>query len=436
MTPRTTVHLFLLALLLAGCAAGRASHPATPPPATAMPTATPTRYPTSTLPSWPTPAAGSSFLPAPLYFLSSAQQEPDSSYCPLPHLVRLERDGRTRTLMSPCFISGGIQGFDVSPVDGSIVIAAFGGLWVDRHDGQGFQRVVHALPNPEEGSTTGLGTGFFDIQSPAWSPDGMMIAYADGGIRILDLASGQRQDVIEDKCGEMPLDSGTVSCFYGTWYLSPCWSPDGGAIIFRSQNADYFYQMLYRLGEETAVTIPGTSGVTEQDITWGRTGADLLFDYFWPLAPALPGIEPSFVRLDRDDFSAEVLWDHRSQADPVFASAGNNPWQVRYPFETADGRVLYFQAEPCETGSCYDYALMEGRFTGSSFQTRVLHWDALPRGVRSLTWHASGEYAALSIDGNPDVPWYIAVLKVSTGELYMLAEEPKWIWPLQVVWGR
>jgi hypothetical protein len=430
--------LLLLGMLLAGCTAREASAPAQPSATAGLaPSSTPTRYPTPTLPSWHTPAAGSrDFLPAPLYFLSSFEEEPDRGYCPLRHVVRLERDGRTRTLTSPCTISGGIQGFDVSPVDGSIVIAAFAGLWVDRHDGHGFQQVVRALPNPEEGATTGLGTGFYDVQSPAWSPDGTKIAYADGGIRILDLASGQRQDVIEDRCFVGPLDGGYAPCFYGDWYRAPRWSPDGRAILFRSQNADYFYQMIYRLGEETAVPIPGASGVAEDDIAWSRSGTHLLFDYFWPLSPGLAAIQPSFVRLDRDGLNAEVLWDHSSQADPVFASAGNNPWQVRHPFETADGRVLFFQAEPCETGSCYDYALMEGKFLGGSFETRVLHWDALPEGIYSLTWHESGEYAALILRGNPDVPWFLAVMKVDTGELYLLAEESRWAMPLQAVWGK
>ena len=426
--------LTLFMLMIAGCV-GIRSRPEDIP----LPTSTPisstilastyTPYPTSTPPPWPTLSKGET-LPSPLYFVSSAQQEVGSNQCPLPHIIRLERDGQTRTLQTSCFISGGIHGFDISPVDGSVVIAAYGGLWIDKHDGNGYQRAVEALPNTE-------GSGEVDnISDPAWSPDGRKIAYADGGIRIIDVSTGNRTDVVENKCYEMELNSSYSRCFYGNWYFSPQWSPDGSSIVYRSQNADYFYLEQYSLDNNAINPIPGTAGVAEDDFAWSQGGDHLFFDYSRMYGSGIVGIQPSFIRMNSDDVDVDVLWDHSDRADPVFASSANNPWQVKYPFESPDGRILFFQAEPCTIDTCYDYDLVEGTLTPEGFETNVIRHDALPAGIWSLVWHKSGEFIALLISSTSDISWYIAVMKVSTGEIYMVAKEQGKTFPLPIRWGK
>lgn len=427
--------IFILMLLAGAGCTGVRSQPENIPILSSTPISsttllpTPTLYPTSTPPPWPTLSAGET-LPSPLYFVSSAQQEVNHNQCPLPHVIRLEQDGQTRTLQTPCFISGGINGFDISPVDGSVVIAAFGGLWVDKNDGNSYQKVVEALPNTE-------GTGEVeDIRDPVWSPDGKKIAYADGGIRIFEIATGNRIDVVENECGKLPLDFGFKRCFYGNWYFSPQWSPNGKFIVYRSQNADYFYLEQYALENNTVNKVPGSNGVSENDIAWNINGDYILFDYPGMFGEGLYPIGPSFIRMQSDDFSVEVLWDHGDHADPVFASSANNPWQVQYPFETSDGRILFFQAEPCTIDSCYNYALVEGTRTSDGFEMKIIRHNALPDGIRNLVWHNSGEFVAFLISSMSDTNWYIAVMKVMTGEVYIVAKEQGKTFPLPIRWGK
>ncbi len=395
------------------------STPTTPPVYTSTP------YPTATPPSWLVFNTGMT-LPASLYY--EAGKAPESS-CPLPHLVRLSQVGGTPTILGSCFISGGVNGFDISPIDGSIVIAARGALWVLDTKGKNPHQLIDALPNPEI-----MGDGA-NISDPAWSPDGKWIAYADGGIRVMNIASKKRTDVIENKCFDDGLSSSVGPCFYGVSYQTPNWSPDSTMLLFKSQNADYFFQMLYSISKRNSPkSIPGTAGVTIDNIAWGRNQSTILFDYWWPLSPGIPNLkETAFIRLNWNTGNTDVIWAHSDRADPVFASAGNNPWQVRYPFETSDGRILFFQAEPCDSKSCYKYALVEATPSTGGYNLTVLHHNALPSDAREVVWHENGEYIAFII-GNYKEPWYIAVMRVLTGEMFLINKEQQP--PSHLRWGK
>jgi hypothetical protein len=104
---------------------------------------------------------------------------------------------------------------------------------------------------------------------------------------------------------------------------------------------------------------------------------------------------------------------------------------VLHPVELEDGRIRFFRAEPCSTGSCYRYSLVEGRLAGEAFETRVLARDALSAGIRDVWWHPGGDFAAL-LASTGDT-WFLGVLQGSTGQTWLLAEEPGW--QGAVVWG-
>jgi len=401
---------------------------ATPVPCAACPVQTQaaTAVPANPPPAWATPSGDIDVLPAPLYFVSERDRENDLA-CPAPHVVRLARDGHTRNPIGSCYMHS-LHGFDVSPRDGSLVLAAEDALWLLDARGQNARRLAWGLPDPEYAYGD-----FWKLQDPAWSPDGSRITFADGGIYILEVATGARTDVIENRCFLPDELWGTASCFYGDWFMEPRWSPDGQAILFREQTSDYPAQQVFEIGPGNAPQpVPGTLGVVGSNIAWSPEGKSLIFDYWWPAnVGPITSTEPALVRLALKDFSVQVLWPHGDRADPVYSSAGNNPYQVLHPVELEDGRIRFFRAEPCSTGSCYRYSLVEGRLAGETFETRVLVRDALSAGIRDVWWHPGGDFAAL-LASTGDT-WFLGVLQVSTGQTWLLAEEPGW--QGAVVWG-
>jgi hypothetical protein len=388
--------------------------------ATVTVTPTPVEAPPS---SWVLPEDTGSILPAPLYYLSTQKSE-NGQPCSSPHIVRIERDGQTRNLISPCFGTTGIHGFDISPIDATVVVVLGGRLWLTDKNGDNGEHnekaklLTVSLPDPEE-----IHIDWFRMQSPVWSPDGTKIAYADGGIRIIDIATGQRKDIIENVCYDiLGFASGMAPCFYGYWYLDPKWSPDGGALIFRSQNADDYDQMIYELsGEKGTEKIIGTNRVENTNIAWSPDGKHMYLDDWSP--HDIKVTEASFIQVGRNNSDVQMLWSHADRADYVYSSAGNNPYQVKYPFVKPDGKILFFQAEPCDADSCYHYDLVEGSLTSDGFKTRLIWENALPEGIIEFLWYKSGGFIAFSTSPFPYHHDYIGVMEVQTGKIYLLTDD-------------
>ena len=170
-----------LGALLIGCGVRTTSGPATPQPATpttapqptaTAPTTAPTLVPTSrvdaptTEPTLaptvePTAAPGSKgLLPAPLYFITNRPTEPSQ-------IVRLERDGKTRTTLlneAPSKEILTILEFDVSPVDASLVYII---------QGQNGNSLIKTGP---DGQRRTVLLADVSVTTPRWSPDGKTIA--------------------------------------------------------------------------------------------------------------------------------------------------------------------------------------------------------------------------------------------------------------------
>jgi hypothetical protein len=218
---------------LAGCGVATTTSQATPQPtivATIAPTAAPTTIPTAQAiepTSKPTvePTAAptvEALLPAPLYFISNSPTEPS-------HIVRLERDGETRTPLldeapSQDFLT--ITEFDVSPADGSLVYII---------QGQNGNSLIKTGPDGQERTVL---LADVSVSTPRWSPDGKTIAVAvfqapeatdglAGGIYLIPADGGepkllQASDTVDDPANPSPEARG---------FAPKAWSPDGRQLL-------------------------------------------------------------------------------------------------------------------------------------------------------------------------------------------------------------
>jgi hypothetical protein len=229
--------------LLAGCGVATTTSQVTPQPsnrptsvpqptavATIVPTVAPTTVPTApaleptanpTVEPTAAPTA-EALLPAPLYFISNNPTEPS-------HIVRLERDGKTRTQLldeapSKDFLT--ITEFDVSPADGSLVFII---------QGQNGNSLIKTGPAGQDRTVL---LGDVSVNTPRWSPDGKTIAVAifqspeatgglAGGVYLIPADGGapellQANDTVDDPANPSPEARG---------FAPKAWSPDGRQLL-------------------------------------------------------------------------------------------------------------------------------------------------------------------------------------------------------------
>jgi WD40 repeat protein len=140
-----------------------------------------------------------SVLPSPLYFLSPAGGNNQ--------IWRMGSDAATVTQITN--EAAAVDAYDISPADGSIAYVSQNQLILIRGDGTERRLLVDF--GEEHGG------------APRWSPDGAWLAYASGGIRLYETATGEdrllRANGVEESMGSIA-------------YFSPrAWSPDGANIL-------------------------------------------------------------------------------------------------------------------------------------------------------------------------------------------------------------
>ncbi len=232
-----------LGALLIGCGVRTTSGPATAQPATPTTAPQPTAAALTTAPTFvptarvdapttepalaptvePTAAPSSEgLLPAPLYFITNSPTEPSQ-------IVRLERDGKTRTALlneAPSKEILTILEFDVSPVDGSLVYII---------QGQNGNSLIKTGPDGQ-GRTVLLAEA--SVNTPRWAPDGKTIAVGVfqapestggmiGGVYLVPANGGvpkllQANDSITDPANPSLEARG---------FAPKTWSPDGKRLL-------------------------------------------------------------------------------------------------------------------------------------------------------------------------------------------------------------
>jgi hypothetical protein len=284
--------------LLIGCGVSTTSGPATAQPTVAptnapQPTSVAATAPTTAptvIPTPPTAAptvepASEELLPAPLYFITNSPTEPS-------HIVRLERDGKTRTPLldeAPAKDILTITEFDVSPVDGSLVYIV---------QGQNGNSLIKTGPDGQ-GRTVLLAD--LSVNTPRWSPDGQTIAVAifqapeapsslAGGVYLIPTDGGaprllQANDLIADPANPSPEGRG----------FSPvAWSPDGKQLLLGTFSlvVDIGGLAVKDLASGALVEIAAPDGLAPSGpIAWSPDGATIYMGMYRPgyLAP-VPGL--------------------------------------------------------------------------------------------------------------------------------------------------
>ncbi len=348
-----TVLILALTLILAGCANG------TPvatfaPPATATVVATPSRPPSPTptrIPptSTPTPAPP---LPAPLYV-----------YGPETQILRLERDGVTVSQITAAETP--LTDFDVSSVTGDVAYVADNKLYL----GSGASGETRLLFGGAESGPMSLDAP--QLRLPRFSPDGSQIAFAYGGVQVIDIASAQARLVQADDPAS------------GYLYSPLSWAPDGKRLLlYRSFFTTDSSLVVLSLADNALIAL----GDACCHPTWSPDG-----QYVYVSGPHFDAHnEPGLTRYDTfHEGKREILVRRPEQSDELLL--------VDYATLLPDGFLYIFQRRISkqaysEADQHPDFAMVRTAPDGQSDFTR-LRRDSYP--LRDVLWASDGSGAVI-----------------------------------------
>jgi TolB protein len=183
-----------------------------------------------------------------------------------------------------------------------------------------------------------------DAYQPAWSPDGMQIAYirreeSSSDLMVILAAGGEPSQLTNNGSGE-PLHS-YERIYASVWAFYPAWSPDGAEIVFASQAAPPFGSPAaeYRV---TLYSVPAAGGERQQLYAddAGHVGR---------LAYAPDGASIAFLFTPAGDGAAQLL--SYTRAVGAAAPVPSAPERSYDPVFSPDGRWLAFAARDSSAGS-------------------------------------------------------------------------------------
>ena len=215
-TARFNILLILLSLALAACA------PSGPPAAPTLDAAELATIVAATLSAEPPPANATpsatpspeveGILPTAVYFLSDRGGSMQ--------VWRLASDGETLRQLTEA--EDGVDSLDVA-ADGQVAYVSGNQLWLRGVDGDNKLLVDGSAADPDSESFHYTQR----ISAPRFAPEGKRLAYALNGVHLLDLDSGEDQQLLINQLNGNDNDF----VFPEELYSPEAWSPDGSRLL-------------------------------------------------------------------------------------------------------------------------------------------------------------------------------------------------------------
>jgi predicted small lipoprotein YifL len=264
-------------------------------------------------PAGETPQSPAGLLPHSLYFINNDNAG-------IPQVFRLEPDGRT--LGQVTFEPTDVQSYDVSQVDGRVAYVTNNQLLLIGADGSGRRVLVDGGPidpnNPFINS----------IRLPAFSPDGLTIAYGYKGLNFFAVATGVSNRVLDDAVDDL----GNNLLVVREAYSPDKYSADGTKLLltlhyYEGGSAAIYYpaaNSLVRLSNEQGALI--CCGEPE----WTPDGSAV-----FTANPSLGMFSPGLWRVDAANGSVTTLLGGESNfADEPYLAPDN---QLYYFYSSQPG---------------------------------------------------------------------------------------------------
>lgn len=357
----------LVALLLVAC---QPSPPAPPPLdldpdeiATSV-AATLSALQTQAATATPTPLPD--ILPHSLYFLSQSAGSPQ--------IWRLERNGHDLSQVTDHDES--VLDFDLHQPSGALVYTTGTNLIHITSDGGvqswGLQEPDQALP--------AIGR---QISSPRISPDGRWLAYADNGLRLIDLSSGESQLLLANEWQQ--LEDGSL--IPQRLFFPASWSPDGAQLLVSIAYLEAGSLAFLNL-ESEQLTEFQASGIVCCQTTWAANSASL-----YVASPYLGLIDSGLWRYSLADGREESLIPSTEEDATVNL--------VGWPLALPDGGLRFFYAETAGIPEGDTPLLMASARAGTWQQPQALREDAFQ--IQDALWAPDGSLAVIlpTLQGQP-----------------------------------
>jgi hypothetical protein len=257
-----------------------------------------------------TPAAPS-LLPYSLYFLNN-------DGAGLLQVFRLAADGAILTQLT--FEPAAVDGYDVSPADGSVAYTSNNQLFLINADGSGRRLLIDG--GPQDANSPYLN----DLHSPVWSPNGQTIAYGLGGLNFYAVSSGISNRVLENQIDNSNPDLP----FPRELYWPTHYSPDGSKLMVTLGYYEGISFGIYYPSGDALVYLSGAD-----DIVFGSTNWTSDSTHLYTARASLGMFGPGLWQVNAATGAVATLLSGASLPDGSY----NFP---DAPFLGPDGQLYYF----------------------------------------------------------------------------------------------